>query len=256
MYKNAIILRILRRPITIHKCMSFINYSLVSKDTITFKDHIEGEDIRHAEKIDEIKLSAHSVERWNTRVGPPQSLKQLETWFNKLLHIPQRINKISDGIGVVDSEIVFTYIKVHRSIVITTFYGRRSTNHTLYHMEELRRYNIFEQQEIDLEVGETIIAKQTLPSIPMIYMEFSGVKTEYRMQGYKIKGQDHPIFFVQHNPGGLKEIDLNKSDNGSINKSVLLALFLLRYKDFVWEYLQRNYGDRIEKLENRFSIIG
>lgn len=249
MDKNEVILKVLKRPINIYKHVGFINDTVLndSKFTPLRKDSLL-EGYAFDKDINDIEILDHAVTRWNTRVGPRTTSKQLKKIFSQLIHIPHRLKKLDESFGVIDSDILFTYEKPKDTLIITTFYGRRTINHSLYQIEALRSYNSFYNEQVMLEFEESLLNQQKMPSIPRVFMEFDGVKTKYYLEGYRLSCKEFPVLFVHSYPGEFLEINLNKIPDTHINKSIMFVLFLMRYREFVWEYLRKNYKDKIEKL--------
>lgn len=252
MEKNTIILKILKRSMNIKKYFQFIGDTfLEEKKELSYLD-INAATVYPFEKnIDRVEINEHSLGRWNSRVGPTLTIDVLEMLFNKLILLPHRIQKITEGIGIIDSDIIFTYEKVSNKLIVTTFYGRRSQNHSLYQIEALRGYNNFHNEQIMLNLEKHVLDAQRAPVVPMVFMEFEGVRTRYFLEGYRMAGKEQPVFLVHSFPGETMVIDLNENPKEHINKSILLALFLLRNRDFVWDYLRLHHSERVDKLLNR-----
>jgi hypothetical protein len=254
MEKNEMILKILKRPLKISKYVSFIKDTVLNDSkSPPLKENLLEEGYAF-EDINSIEISDHAELRWNTRVGPRTTSKQLKRIFNQLLHNTHRLKKLDESFGVIDSDIIFTYEKSGDTLIVTTFYGRRTINHSLYQIKALRGYNSFNNDQLMLEFEENVLNKQKMPSIPMTFMEFDGIKTKYFLEGYRITDEEFPVFFVHCIPGEVVEINLNKVPDMHINKSIMLVLFLMRYRDFVWKYLRINFKDRVERLINKYNL--
>ncbi|ART74840.1 hypothetical protein B4U37_01705 [Sutcliffiella horikoshii] len=200
---------------------------------------------------------SHPVSRWNTRVGPKLTENQLLNILNQLKLLPHRIRKIEDGVGIIDCDILFTYkISENNIIIITTFYGRLSLNHSLKQFQSLRKYNKTNKEQVYLQIKEDVLDEQNPPAIPKFFMDFSGTITKYILEGYVVVGKKLPVFYVCCGTDHSEEvlyIDVNCNSDVKINKNILKVLFKMRYSDFVWNYLQNHYKEQVSLLERKFT---
>ncbi|MCA1064461.1 hypothetical protein QTG56_22890 (plasmid) [Rossellomorea sp. AcN35-11] len=253
--ENKIILHIMRRPNKIKKAIQFLgNPVLTDENEITTMNSGRMDGVVFEETFQSVELKdEHAVLRWNTRVGPSFSKCELESLFNKLILMPYRFKKIKEGFGVLDSDIIFTYEVRGEKLIITTFYGRCSLNNSLYQLKTLRNYNMANNEKIALDLDPGAISSQVPPTTPEVYIEFSGVKTRYTLESYKVEGKPLPIFIIYCDPGKTVVLDINQKLDVKVNKNIIMMLFFMHYRDFVWEYVQEHYKEKVDELMIKFT---
>ncbi|MEH7747875.1 hypothetical protein V7659_23065, partial [Neobacillus drentensis] len=140
-----------------------------------------------------ILIDHHALERWNERVGPIISLdslqKSLEIIFRNCSY---RIGQLAHGIGSIDNDIVFTYEHTDKVFKITTFYGRKNLHPTLNQVKNLRRYNLYCNEYVNLALTKEELNRQSLPLIPKEMIHFQGRITSYILEKYIISDRKHP----------------------------------------------------------------
>jgi hypothetical protein len=204
-----------------------------------------------------IIIPRHTLERWNQRVGPVVSFttlkKTLEVIFKKFTY---RVSKLDEGIGVIDNEIVFTYEITDKEFYITTFYGRKSLQPALNQMKNLRNYNFYQHDQVNLALTEEELSHQLLPLIPREVIHFNGKKTTYILEKYQISNRTLPCFLCYKKEFMKKNyttflIDLENREHAPIPRNVLCMLNWLGYGAFVLEYYTYHHPEKVIKARDK-----
>jgi|GEM_PF-5928864 len=186
--------------------------------------------------IKSILVTDHAMSRWNERVGPIMDKASLE----QALTSRYWCFSLTENEGVIDDDIIFTFkMDENGSLVITTFYGRRSLNFLLNQFSELRNYNKYYEEKIDLSIPIETLEKQILPPIPCETMTFKGNWTKYYVEKYA--DDSSTLLFIHvlcgDNCGDIIKIDVNLPPISKLSKSTLRALHLMGYSEYVYQYI-------------------
>jgi hypothetical protein len=201
-----------------------------------------------------ILIDNHALERWNERVGPTISLdslqKSLEIIFRNCSY---RINKLDQGIGSIDNDIIFTYESTENVFRITTFYGRKTLHPTLNHVRNLRKYNLYYNEYVNLALSEEEINNQYFPLIPKEIINFQGRITTYILEKYIISDRKLPCFLCYNKDNKRNDffsfvIDLENPQKLPIPNNVLYILNKLGYGEFILNYFTFHNPEKLEKV--------
>ncbi|MEH7502788.1 hypothetical protein V7152_12370 [Neobacillus drentensis] len=200
-----------------------------------------------------ILIDNHALERWNERVGPIIGLdslqKSLEIIFRNCSY---RIDKLDQGIGSIDNNIIFTYEITDNVFRITTFYGRKNLHPTLNHVRNLRKYNLYYNEYVNLALSEEELNKQYFPLIPKEIINFQGRITSYILEKYILSDRKLPCFLCYSKDNKRNDfysfvIDLEYPEKMPIPKNVLYILNRLGYGDFILKYFTFHNPEKLEK---------
>lgn len=190
--------------------------------------------------LEKVVISKHGGQRWNERVGPSVDLTRLQEILEIiLLHFPYRFRKMAEGIGTIDEDIVFTYeFENKKTLIITTFYGRKSLVPSLNLVKQLRRYNQINKAYIELEIPKENLETQLLPLVPKELIQFKGRKSEYLLEKHQVTGFKQPFFvlFIDYTFRGI--IDLENPSGLKLSNNVLVVLNRMGYHEFVFDYFK------------------
>ncbi|MBU9714051.1 hypothetical protein [Evansella tamaricis] len=212
---------------------------------------------RPFDKVKQIQIGEHAFLRWQERVGPRISIQNLSKLLQELLLLPYHIQRITDDTGIIDDDILFTFIMIDpETIYITTFYGRRSLNPGLFNIKDLRQYNQTQNEYVKLKTDEKTIKKQNLPPVPKQFLHFGGRKTKYTLEIFRDKRHTKEYYFavlVTYHLDQVdgKVIDLQNKGEHALTKSVLQALYRLGFDDFVFHHLKFHKPEQLEKLQQK-----
>ncbi|WP_044640433.1 hypothetical protein [Risungbinella massiliensis] len=209
--------------------------------------------------ITRISVSYHAYKRWNTRVGPPIEYRLLSILLNQLLLIPGRIKLISPTRGIIDSDIVFICSVKSKTLLIKTFYGRRSLQPAILNIKEYRYTN---HDTLALDAPPHIIKSQKLPILPSQFITFRGNITFYELQKFDVHHHDDQekrtsnTLFTLKKTGKIKSkskstlIDPSDYRQPLLNNNVLFILRLLGYKEFILNHLKHHKPEKVERAKN------
>ncbi|QRG65993.1 hypothetical protein [Brevibacillus choshinensis] len=207
--------------------------------------------------IKRIQVSDHALNRWNERVGPITDKYTLEQVINTLFfQIRCGVEFEPQDVGVIDNDIVFTYYKENDTIVISTFYGRKSLNFILNSFIKLRRFNKYKSEKIDLSIPSEVLDSQLLPPIPSETMIFQGSWTKYYMEKYTDYGSSwlfiHELSGEKH--GRVIPVDLTLPPSEKLSQSILRAIYLMGYSDYVYQHVQHFKGEQLQKYLQKLQL--
>lgn len=208
-------------------------------------------------RIKRIQVSDHALNRWNKRVGPITDKGTLEQVINTLFfQIRCGVEFVSQDVGIIDVDILFTYYKENDTIVISTFYGRKSLNFILNNFIELRVFNKYESDKIDLSIPSEVLDSQLLPPIPSETMIFQGSWTKYYMEKYT--DYSSSMLFI-HELSGEKRgrvipVDLTLPPSKKLSQSLLRAIYLMGYSDYVYQHIQHFKGEQLQKYLQKLQL--
>ena len=200
-----------------------------------------------------ILIDIHALERWNERVGPIISLTSLQKSLEIIFrNFPYRINKLDHGIGSIDNDIIFTYEITEKEFRITTFYGRKNIHPTLNHVRNLRKYNLYYNEYVNLALSKEELTKQFFPLIPKEMIHFQGRITSYILEKYILADRKLPCFLCYSKDNKRNDyysfvIDLENPEKMPIPNNVLYMLNRLGYGDFILNYFTFHNPEKLEK---------
>jgi hypothetical protein len=200
-----------------------------------------------------ILIDNHALERWNQRVGPMISLDSLQKSLDIIFrNCSYRIDKLDQGIGSIDNEIIFTYELTKNVFRITTFYGRRNLHPSLNHVRNLRKYNLYNNEYVNLALSEEELNNQYFPLIPKEIINFQGRITTYILEKYILSNRKLPCFLCyskdnKRNTFYSFVIDLENPEKLPIPNNVLYILNRLGYGDFILKYFSFHNPEKLEK---------
>lgn len=204
-----------------------------------------------------VVITNHTLERWNERVGPKVNLdtlqKTLEVIFKNFIY---RVSKLDHGIGSIDNEIIFTYEMKDGEFCITTFYGRKSLQPALNQMKNLRNYNLYRHDQVNLAISDEELKRQTMPLIPKEIIHFNGKKTSYVLEKYILLDRRKPCFLCYKKDLKKRDvttfmIDLEKPEQILIPKNVLSVLSWIGFSPFVIDYFHYHHPEKVEKARSK-----
>lgn len=205
----------------------------------------------------QIILTGHAYKRWNERVGPYIGFAELERLLNHLLFIPNRITMNSSKRGMIDSDILFIYKLAGNEIHIVTFLGRASEQPVLRNLRSLRfEYN----ERLMLGLSEEALVKQSLPCIPVEYIQFDGRTTSYFLERYKIqKGSETGSLIYVKEVKNSQLINTNEIDPDNpycplLNRSIMHVLYVLGYASFVQLHLEYHKPEEVKKAAEKYEV--
>jgi hypothetical protein len=251
------LLRLLRKPkVTEAYCLlnKNINKQYSLTDLISKQPTGLKQNLRMGKSV---HITDHAFMRWNERVGPQYSdVMELENTLNSLIKLPFRITWLNPSVGIIDSEIMFISEVVDNTIIIKTFYGRRSLNPSLNQFESLRNYNYYEDDKVDLSFSPDTLNKQSPPPIPIEIIRFSGRTIDYCLEHY-INEEDQTIFYLKHiKDNRLQEtngINITEPKQPLLNRSALYILYMLGYRDFITGHLTHHKPDAVKESYQIFK---
>lgn len=152
----------------------------------------------HYRKVNQYLLSEHAVLRWNERVTPIYKFtsERLNLLINNINQL-KRILFLSNGVGVIDYDIIFTYSKVSEKILITTFYGRCSENPSLYQFDTLKTYNRV-SDKINMSVNHDFAMIPPIPAARIV-IDYNG---NYVIDKYILKNSIIYHVVINYSMGG------------------------------------------------------
>lgn len=208
-------------------------------------------------RIKTIQVSDHALYRWNQRVGPLTDKDSLEQVINTLFfQIYSGVEFVSEDVGLIDDDIVFTYYKENDTIVISTFYGRKSLNFILNSFIQLRKFNKEESDRIDLAIPSEILESQLLPPLPCETMVFQGSWTKYYIEKYTAHGSSVLVVHLLSGEkcGNVIEVDVSLPPSRRLSKSLLRALHLMGYCDYVYQHIEYFKGEQLQKYLQKIQL--
>lgn len=200
-----------------------------------------------------IIIDNHAFERWNERVGPTISLDSLQKSLEIIFrHCPYRIDRLDQGIGSIDKDIIFTYETSDNEFKITTFYGRKHIHPTLNHVRNLRKYNLYYNEYVNLALSTDELTKQYFPLIPKEMIHFQGRITSYILEKYILADRKLPCFLCYSKDNKRNDyysfvIDLENPEKIPIPNNVLYMLNRLGYGDFILKYFTFHNPEKLDK---------
>ncbi|MFB5195944.1 hypothetical protein ACE198_13600 [Neobacillus sp. KR4-4] len=204
-----------------------------------------------------ILIDNHGLKRWNERVGPIICLdslqKSLEIIFRNCSY---RIDQLAHGIGSIDNDIVFTYENTEKLFRITTFYGRKNLHPSLNQVQNLRRYNLYSNEYVNLALTTEEICRQNLPLIPKEMIHFQGRITSYILEKYLISNRKLPCFLCYSKDNKSNDyysfvIDLENPEEMMIPNNVLYLLNKLGYSDFILKYFSYHNPEKLDRARSK-----
>lgn len=205
-------------------------------------------------KIESVEINYHSLLRWNERIGPKVTIEELELLFTQLLQIPYRITRLTNEIGVIDDDIIFIYKIKDTSLVILTIYGRLSLKPSLQDLKELKNYNYYHYDRLNLSIQEHILNEQILPLIPKKLIYFQGTRRFYRIELFNsIEGDMIYLSLFENGQQKIRHINISQPKQSKLNKKVLFVLCRLGYENFVLEHFQHHYSAKYKEYEQEVS---
>ncbi|WP_182102453.1 hypothetical protein [Niallia taxi] len=183
---------------------------------------------RLKKRMPSIEVNDHGWERWNERIGPHASLDEINNRIQALYREPERIVFLSHEFGMIDNEIVFTYMQKKKTVVITTFYGRISLQPALADIDYLKYFNERYQEKLGLFEDNEVLSRQLMPPVPKVDMSYRGRWTEYKIEEYALDNNEKVVVII--NLGGKASepgfILVDEDQGGKIGKSGKKALKL------------------------------
>ncbi|MEK4339095.1 hypothetical protein [Brevibacillus sp. FSL L8-0710] len=207
-------------------------------------------------RLNRIQITDHALQRWNERVGPSTDKDSLEQIINALFFQLRCVEFISEDMGVIDDDIVFTFYQMNDSIVISTFYGRKSLNFILTKIAELRKLNKYIPIKIDLSIPSDVLESQLSPPLPSETMVFKGSWTKYYIEKYIAHGSS--VLFVHmlsgEKCGNVIAVDVSLPPCRRLSKSLLRALHLMGYSDYVYQHIEHFKGEQLQKYLQKIQL--
>ena len=209
------------------------------------------------DNITEVVIDEHCLCRWNERVGPVLSIKQLDTLFSQRLSIPYRITTLSREIAVIDDDILFIYRIIENKLIVITIYGRISLNPSLQDLKRLKSFNYRMYDRLKLEISEQLLSSQIAPYLPNKMYFINGTNHLYRIEQFSsIEGE---IVFLKIFSNGIQNgtfLDLENPKQAPIKRKVLYIIKQLGYTDFVVEHVAHHSPDKIsDSLDSNIEIL-
>lgn len=205
----------------------------------------------------QVSIDHHTLERWNERVGPIVNLDTLQNALQIIFRdCNYRIQLLDHGIGSIDNDIIFTFEMMDNVIRITTFYGRKSLQPTLNHVMDLRKYNYYSKEFVNLALTHEELNKQHFPLIPKEIIYFQGRKTSYILEKFLLTDRKFPCFvcFIKddkYSSFNTLIIDLEKPEKVTLPNNVLYMLKKLGYGEFIISYFTCHNPEKLIKARNK-----
>jgi hypothetical protein len=258
-YTNYIINRLLKpRNIKVLKAEGY-TFTMPIKDINALTDHVNS--LRGTKDTfspsNSVLINHHTLDRWNERVGPIVSLDSLQKSLEIIFkNCPYRISKLDQGIASIDNDIIFTYDSDESEFSISTFYGRKTLQPTLNHVKTLRKYNLHNNEYVNLTLSNEELNEQILPFIPKEIIYFEGHLTSYILEKYIVSDRILPCFHCykkEFKKSGFLSIliDLEKPEQEQIPNNVLYMLYRLGYGEFVIDYFKIHKPEKLIKARNK-----
>jgi hypothetical protein len=200
-----------------------------------------------------IRVTDHAFNRWKERVSNVSlSLPQLQNLLN-LLHHFGRIEFQPNGVGIIDSEILFIYTYSDRDIIIPTFYGRFSQIPALHQFEALRNFNQHADEYVGLSLNAELLGRLPIPPVPAIRMVFRGNTTTYLLEKYTDERDALFVLTVIDGPGAgvVREFLSTQYQCERLEKSVRRALLILGEHEFVFHHIAFHYPEELKRRIQR-----
>lgn len=227
------------RDIELKEYKTILHYKKVNKDILKkeIKKHIV---YTNKLPIHEIDVSEHAWKRWNERVGPSIGQEQLKKMLCTLIIELNRIEFINHQFALIDDEIVIIYEKDKKSnsISIVTFYGRISVLPFLMNIEALRKFNLKNDELINLKVSSKILIEQNPPQIPKQIVRFKERRNFFQIEHYIDEANQDILYMFKIDSTGkcnIQEIDIH-IPNQILNKKVVKMLKMMGFVEFVNEH--------------------
>lgn len=210
-------------------------------------DHFQNDYVERALKYDnknvEISISDHAFSRWNQRVSKEANIHELTNRLNYLNQTLSRIDFSSATVGVIDNDIVFTYVQSGLSVVITTFYGRISQKHVLANFENLQHFNMIEDDSVDLNLSEDLLDHLVTLPLPAQRIVFNGSQAKYVLDEFR--DAQRSLFVLASESSTQKKLKFFYSDqlkNVELEHSVRKALTIMGHEALVMDQIEEQYS--------------
>lgn len=229
-----------------HKCILFNSLF----DKYTLQEEVKRRTYLHQEhSFSSVFISEHAHARWNERVGPKIEYETLCQMMNVLILELHRVEFINHQFALIDDEIVFIYEKdvKNNQLLILTFYGRISVLPFLMNIEALRKFNLKNDELINLKVADRIVVEQKFPIIPCEILRFDERRNSFLLEKYKGENGFFLYLFKIDSTGKCitEQIDL-KNPYKTFNRKVLKAIEMLGFSDFIAEH-KKYYKNKMSK---------
>lgn len=190
----------------------------------------------------EISISDHAFTRWNERVSRESNISKLTNTLNYLNQSLARIDFATSSVGVIDNDIVFTYVQSDRSIIITTFYGRISQKNVLANFENLQHFNMIEDDSVNLQLNDELLDKLVTLPLPAQRMIFKGSQARYVLDEFCDAHRSLFILTVESSTKNqLKFFYSDRLKKLTLEHSVRRALVLMGKEKLILEQIQEQY---------------
>lgn len=200
--------------------------------------------------ISGIDLSVHAWKRWNERVGPSLSYQECKQIMRTLIVSCKRIEFVNHQFAILDDEIVVIYERNKKTdtLCIVTFYGRISVLPFLMNIEALRKFNLRNDEHINLKINQRILNEQLTPPIPKEVVYYQQKKSKLMIEKYCTTNGEKIVVKKINSNGEYYAfvMDMNEP-NTTINRQILEALEKLGYNTFVERnkaYFQKRFEEK------------
>ncbi|TKJ83843.1 hypothetical protein PaeCFBP13512_22240 [Paenibacillus sp. CFBP13512] len=191
----------------------------------------------------EISISDHAFARWNERVSTESNITELTNKLNYLNQSLSRIDFATPSVGVIDNDIVFTYVQLDLSVIVTTFYGRISQKHVLANFENLQHFNMIEDDSVDLQLNDELLDKLVTLPLPAQRMIFKGSQARYVLDEFR--DVHRSLFILTVESSTKKQLKFFYSDrlqNVELEHSVRKALTIMGHEALVFKQIEEQYS--------------
>ncbi|SHE93794.1 TPR repeat [Seinonella peptonophila] len=192
-----------------------------------------------------VLLTDHALERWNERVGPILTMKDLRPLLQILVEA-NRMDIFASRLGVIDHDIVFAYrLERKNRLVITTFFGRISLKPGMMDAEDVKWSITKYRDHISLKVDADMIKQQSLPILPKEIVQLQSERgVVYIFLEYEYIEDQQPKTLIHLSEVSKnriwKKIDpflIDPHKEEILDRSLVRFLFNKGYEEYAMTYL-------------------
>lgn len=202
-------------------------------------------------------VTSHALQRWNERVGPKMSSKNLQSILETIIALqPWRMQQVAHNTWCLDQEIYFIAQQDGKKLKLITFLGRASLRPLLKRLRDVQAYVLQKQGRLHLALTEQELASAACPIFPTMMMYVTGNTTNYWLEHFQTANGGEPIVLCSIYNSVIKKhecywIDLAKPEERPLHRKVLNVLYKWGYHEFLRSYYAIHDQKQVEKTAAR-----